>query len=120
MDQHVEKETPPSGVLRRNEPNVGAPKSTGRAERRTSDLLIVDRHVGQLEEPMMPSAMRWPIDTNRFRLPSGYDVLRLSIKPILGTETTIPSAIHDEYAHPASSQSLNGGADESFPFGPFD
>src|SRR5947209_8693801 len=45
---------------------------------------------------------------------------RLSIKPVLSTETTMRSAVHDEYAHAASSQSLSGGADESFPFGPFD
>src|SRR2546426_2441359 len=52
--------------------------------------------------------------------PSVLDDFRLSINPILSTDTTIRSAIYDESAHAASSQSLNGGADESFPFGPFD
>ena len=91
-----------------------------RDEPQPLDPSIVDRHLSQMEQPMIPFRDAVPHRHEPGSTPSVFDDFRLGIKAVLSTETTIRSAIHGDFAHAASSQSLNGGADESFPFGPFD
>src|SRR5207249_4011281 len=120
VNQHVERETPLSGVLRRDEPDIGAPKIDW--ARGASDERPINR--GSSLEPdgtAHDTARRCgdPSTRTEFRSfrPRRFPV---SINAILCTDTTIRSAFYGESAHAASSLSLNGGADESFPFGPFD
>src|SRR3989442_13638147 len=73
-----------------------------------------------MEQPMVPLGDAVPHRHEPSSTPFVYDDFRLSIRPVLSTGRTIRPAFHGDFAHTASSQSLNGGADESFPFGPFD
>src|SRR6266581_8780085 len=116
------EETPGTDFSQRaSEDDLGRDGGRGneRDEPQPLDPSIVDRRLSQMEQPMVPLGDAAPHRHAPSSTPSVYDDFRLSIRPVLSTGRTIRPAFHGDFAHTASSQSLNGRADESFPFGPF-